>query len=108
MAGLLQILIALYALFLVIGGVTGYVRSRSVASLIAGVLFGALEMEAFVLAFGRPRLAFQVGAMLAALLALTTFPRFLKNSSRFMPTGLLLVLSVVMAILLAFGWARAA
>jgi uncharacterized membrane protein (UPF0136 family) len=102
----IQVLVALYAVFLIAGGVMGYTRSRSAPSLIAGVLFGALELGVFALAFFRPVPAFAAGAALAGLLAVSTVPRYLKRPSKFMPAGLLLLVSVLVAIALAFGAIR--
>jgi len=89
-------LISLYALLIFAGGLIGYFKAGSAASLTAGLIFGALIGSAAVFM----RLGYRWGGRLALLyaLVLTLFFafRFLKTGA-FMPAGLMALVSLAVA-----------
>ncbi|XP_063054577.1 transmembrane protein 14C-like [Engraulis encrasicolus] len=93
-----------YAVLVASGGVIGFVRAGSVASLFAGLLFGA---AAWMGAYRRSqnsqnyRLSLGTSAVLAAVMGF----RFL-NSGKFMPAGLVAAASVLMLVRLCVSLLR--
>jgi len=95
------IIIFLYALVVLSGGITGYAKAASSASLIAGVGFGsALALTAFFVMRGK-KAAQQLALLLLFVLdSFFTF-RFAKTF-HFFPAGLMSLLSLIVLIVLAF------
>lgn len=94
-----QVLLGVYAVLLAVGGGVGYRQAGSRPSLIAGLASGAVALVALGLSFATDA-GFVVGAILAAaLVALFAF-RFAKGR-KFMPAGLLALVSLAVLILLA-------
>ncbi len=92
------VILGVYALLLIAGGAMGYVKARSKPSLIAGTISGIVGLIAAVLATTvGPKLGVQVGLGLSALMILFFGPRFLR-SKKFMPAGLMAILSILVAI----------
>jgi uncharacterized membrane protein (UPF0136 family) len=83
----------------VAGGIAGYVRKGSKASLIAGVTMGSLLMgSGYLIAFSDNRQyeGHLLGCGASALLALGMAPRAL-STGKFMPAGLVSTLGIVAA-----------
>lgn len=93
-------IILLYALLVFLGGIFGYVKAGSVASLVMGVGFAAiLGISAFSL-FNGKKYGFHIGVSATTLLALFFAYRFFLTY-KFMPAGLMCLISLaVLAILL--------
>jgi uncharacterized membrane protein (UPF0136 family) len=89
-----QIVLGLYALVLAGGGVMGYVKAGSRPSLIAGLTSGLAALACLVLTWSHPSLAVMLGIGLAVLM-LVVFGIRLARTRKFMPSGMLLVISVV-------------
>lgn len=88
-----------YGLLVLAGGVMGYVKARSKASLICGAGFGPLSVLAgFGVWHGREP-ALIAAAVIAALLLVLFAVRYLKTR-KFMPLGLMAIISL--AALIAF------
>jgi uncharacterized membrane protein (UPF0136 family) len=89
-----QITLAVYALLLVAGGLVGFLKAGSRASLYAGCLSGAAALAALALSAGNSRWGPALGLVLSiALLALFGY-RYAAKTRKFMPSGLLAVLSL--------------
>ena len=90
----------LYAALLAVGGVIGFVKARSHASLISGLLSALAAVAAAALSF----LGYRFGAPLGVLLAVVLFVlfgyRYAIRNKRFMPSGLLAVVSLIVLLLL--------
>src|ERR1041384_6295945 len=88
------IIVWVYGALVLVGGVVGYAKARSVPSLISGAVFGV----AFIcLGFGilRERSPASLWAtILAAVLAVLMGARFAKTR-KFMPAGLIAALSIL-------------
>lgn len=93
--------LAVYAILLGAGGVMGYVKAQSRPSLIAGLVTAAATLLALVVGVtSTPNTGFLLGLLIAGVMTVFFFGRWQK-AHQFMPSGLLAVLSAVMASLLA-------
>jgi uncharacterized membrane protein (UPF0136 family) len=101
-----HVTLGIYALLLAVGGVMGFVKARSHASLITGVLSGLAALVALILARAGSSFGLPLGELLATGLFVLFGYRYALRSRKFMPSGMLAVVSlVVLAILiLASDW----
>jgi uncharacterized membrane protein (UPF0136 family) len=101
-----HVTLAIYAVLLAVGGVIGFVRKRSHASLISGVLSAIFAMVALALALLKYRAGLLLGAILAMCLFVVFGYRYAIRNRKFMPSGMLAVISlIVLAVLmLATDW----
>lgn len=93
--------VLIYGILVIIGGLIGYFQAKSKASLIAGGISGALLLVCGALMLQN----FAAGTYLALLIsvALTAiFGKRFAGKRAFMPAGLMLVLSLLMAIVLLY------
>jgi uncharacterized membrane protein (UPF0136 family) len=85
------------------GGVMGYVKAGSVASIIAGSIAGVLLIIAGVLiASGKVSCGLIMGGITSLALAIQFVPKFL-SAHKFMPAGMMSILSVISIILTALA-----
>ncbi|MDR3636843.1 MAG: TMEM14 family protein [Isosphaeraceae bacterium] len=91
-----HIALGVYALLLAVGGVMGFVRARSKASLISGLLSAAFAVVALVFALTRSAFGFPLGLTLALCLFVLFGYRYSIRNRKFMPSGLLALVSLVM------------
>jgi uncharacterized membrane protein (UPF0136 family) len=91
--------LSLYALLVFVGGVIGYVKAKSRASLIAGLGFSLLlGVASSLVSSGSIRL----GAGLATVTALALIGRFLPaflKTKKVMPAGVVAALGVIVLVL---------
>jgi uncharacterized membrane protein (UPF0136 family) len=88
----------LFGAFTILGGVMGYLKANSVASLVAGGVSGALLIFAGVLVSTKVQPALILGLIISLALAGRFIPAFFSKGG-FMPSGLMSALSVIGAIL---------
>jgi len=90
-----QVLLYIYGALLILGGLMGYIKARSVPSLVAGLVCGfiALFMGYRYVWHWAPHVAF----ILALVLIFLMGRRYL-NTRKAMPALLIVVLSVIVAI----------
>ena len=86
--------ILIYALFVLIGGMIGYNQAHSLASLIAGTVSGLLLLFCSIGMFKRSVLAYTLSLGLTLLLTLF-FSYRLFLTAKFMPAGLMVLLSLI-------------
>jgi len=98
-------ILLIYALLLGGGGFMGYRKAGSRASLIAGSSTAAVAVAAAAIALVQPRLGQSLGITLAICLTALFGYRYLVKTKKFMPSGLLAVLSLGVALAL---WGLAA
>ena len=102
-----QITLGIYAALLAVGGVMGFVKARSHASLVSGVLSSIFAVVALGLMLMKNH---QIGVILGCALSIVLFVlfgyRYAIHNRKFMPSGLLAVVSMVVlaVMLLAADW----
>jgi uncharacterized membrane protein (UPF0136 family) len=96
-------LILVYALLIAAGGVAGYVKAGSNASLTSGLISGAALGIAWYISLQNPKSGLMLATILALALLVVFALRFRKTQA-FMPAGLMAGLSLVMAVLFAISW----
>jgi uncharacterized membrane protein (UPF0136 family) len=86
-----------------LGGLIGFLKAKSVPSLIAGGVSGALLIVAGILSTSNPRNAAILGGIVSLLLLGRFLPAFLKSKA-FMPAGMvsLLTIGCIVTVILAF------
>ena len=87
------------------GGLMGFIKKGSAASLIAGGLSGILLLIAAIWLKDRPQNGLILGAVVSFALAGRFIPAFLKKFD-WMPAGLMAVLSVIGLIITALAFAK--
>ncbi len=90
-----QVSLGVYAVLLAVGGVIGYTKAGSKPSLIAGLGSAVATLIALMLTFQSSRWGMGLGAILAILLTVFFGYRFAVKTRKFMPAGLLAVVSLV-------------
>ena len=89
-----QVALGIYAVLLAVGGVIGYTKAGSRPSLIAGLGSAVAAILALLLSFQNSRWGMGLGALVAILLAVFFGYRFAVKTRKFMPAGLLAVVSL--------------
>lgn len=97
-----QITLIVFALLMETGGIIGFFLKGSKPSLIAGAASGGLLIVAFAVTFFYEREGLWIGAVVGLLLCLVFLIR-LARTRKFMPSGMLLVLSVAASAILIAG-----
>src|SRR5437762_14205796 len=87
------------------GGVVGYIKAGSVASIIAGSITGVLLLVAAFLLPEHRAIGLAAALIVSLLLAAQFIPKFLKTG-RMMPAGLMSVLSVIGIIAAIIAWVK--
>jgi uncharacterized membrane protein (UPF0136 family) len=102
-----QVALAIYGVLLAVGGLIGFFKAGSRPSLIAGMLsalaaFGALGLSLN----GSRQLTVGLGSLLAVVLFCLFGYRYAIKTGKFMPSGLLAVISLVVltVMILTFDW----
>jgi uncharacterized membrane protein (UPF0136 family) len=95
------IVLGVYAVLLAVGGIMGYVKAGSRPSLIAGVACSILCLLFLVLTLMGQRSLGQGLGVALALGLLGFFSRRFTTNRKFMPGGLMALVSLVVVILLA-------
>lgn len=94
MIDLTRIYYFIFAALTIAGGVMGYVKAGSMASIIAGGISGLLLAVAAVLLKSNVTVGLILGGIVSIALAGRFGPAFI-NSGKFMPGGLMAILSVI-------------
>jgi len=92
----------IYALIVLIGGVIGYIKAGSTPSLIMGVAFALMLISSSVLIHKKMIIGFYLSLILTGFLAFFFGYRFF-NSFKFMPAGLMIILSLINFVYLLFN-----
>jgi uncharacterized membrane protein (UPF0136 family) len=89
-------LVLIYGILIAVGGVMGYVKAKSMASLIAGVVSGIALVGAAV---AMMKDAYSTGWWISLIVALLLLARFviaeLRGGFKMMPGGLVIILSII-------------
>src|SRR5436189_3410150 len=104
LAQIAQWSLIVFGYFVVMGGIIGWKKAKSKASLISAVVADSLLIGAFVVCLAyNLSIGLLAGTIVCLLLAIVFMIRFYKTK-KFMPSGMLLVLSALETILLAAGY----
>ena len=105
MIGPAKIYFIIFGLLTIVGGVIGYVKAGSTASIIAGAISGiALIVAAFLLP-GNVALGLIVAGVVSIFLAARFIPAFMKTGKA-MPAGLMAVLSAIGVVVAIVAWIK--
>ncbi|SRR5581483_5424575 len=103
---ILEIFYVVFALLTIAGGVMGFVKAKSRASLIAGVVSGVLLLVASALIFtAHPIAGFVIGIITSVLLAGKFIPDFIHKKA-LVPGGLMALLSAASIVLTLLAFKR--
>ena len=94
-----QILMGVYGVLLIAGGMMGFVKAKSRVSLFAGAITGGLCIGATWLSVEHPANGFTIGSLVAFLLTGISINRLAKTR-KFMPAGMILVMSGIVGVVL--------
>jgi len=95
-------LLLLYALLMIAGGVLGYVKAQSKPSLISGLISGIALLVAWFITLQSYRTGMILATVLAIALLIVFAIRF-RKTNKFMPAGLMAILSLVSAVVFAIA-----
>ena len=87
------------------GGVVGYVKAGSVASIIAGSITGVLLLVAAFLLPEHRAIGLATAFIISLLLAAQFAPKFIRTG-RIMPAGMMSILSVIGVIAAIVAWVK--
>jgi uncharacterized membrane protein (UPF0136 family) len=93
-----QVALGIYAVLLAVGGVIGYTRAGSRPSLIAGLTSAVGAILALLLSLQNRTLGMGLACLLAILLFVFFGYRYAAKTSKFMPAGLLSVVSLAVLV----------
>ena len=100
-----RVILAVYALLLLGGGIAGFSAAGSVVSLVTGIASCVLCLAAFALSRSSARAGLGLGAACALALCVVFAIRW-SQSGKFLPAGLLGLLSLVTLAALLGAWPR--
>jgi uncharacterized membrane protein (UPF0136 family) len=89
----------------IVGGIIGYVKAGSVASIIAGSITGVLLLVAAFLLPEHRMVGLATALIVSLLLAAQFIPKFLRTG-RVMPAGLMSLLSAIGVIVVIVAWVK--
>jgi uncharacterized membrane protein (UPF0136 family) len=105
MIGPAKIYFIIFGLLTIVGGVIGYLKAGSTASIIAGSISGILLLVAAYFLPGHLALGLAIAAVVSIALAGRFVPAFIKTG-HVMPAGLMSVLSVIGVIVSIVAWIK--
>lgn len=105
MMGPTKIYFIVFGLLTIVGGVMGYVKAGSTASIIAGSIAGILLLASAWLLPGNVTAGLILAAVVSIALAGRFLPAFIKTG-HVMPAGLMSVLSVIGIVVAILAWMK--
>ena len=100
-----KIYFILFGVLTIAGGIVGYVKAGSVASIIAGSITGILLLVAAFLLPQHRGVGLATALVISLLLAVQFIPKFLQTG-RAMPAGMMSILSVIGVIAAIVAWIK--
>ncbi len=100
-----KIYFIVFGLLTIAGGVLGYVKAGSTASLIAGSISGVLLLVAAFLLPTHVVVGLTIAFVVSLLLAARFLPAFLK-AGKLMPNGIMALLSILGMVCAIVAWVR--
>jgi len=95
----------LFGVLTIAGGIVGYVKAGSVASIVAGSITGVLLLVAAFLLPEHRGVGLATALVVSLLLAAQFVPKFLQ-AGRVMPAGMMSILSVIGVIAAIVAWIK--
>ena len=99
----LQISMLVFGILIAVGGVFGFLKAKSKASLIAGIVSGGLMITAYSVSNRNFRQGLLFGAIICSVLS-AVFVMRLAKTKKFMPSGMLLILTTIEEFALFLGY----
>lgn len=100
-----KIYFIIFGVLTVAGGVVGYVKAGSVASIVAGSVTGVLLLVAAFLLPEHRAIGLATAFIISLLLAAQFVPKFIRTG-RVMPSGIMSILSVIGVIAAIVAWVK--
>lgn len=100
-----KIYFIVFGLLTIAGGVMGYVKAGSTASLIAGAVSGILLLVAAFLLPSHVVVGLALGGIVSLLLAARFLPAFFRDG-KMMPNGMMALLSILGVVFAIAAWIR--
>jgi uncharacterized membrane protein (UPF0136 family) len=100
-----KIYFILFGVLTIAGGIVGYVKAGSVASIVAGSITGVLLLVAAFLLPEYRGVGLATALVISLLLAVQFVPKFLQTG-RAMPAGMMSILSVIGVIAAIVAWIK--
>jgi len=98
------LLLYIYGILLIVGGAMGYVKARSVPSLVAGLVCGVI---AILIGLNYTQRWAPISALILAIILIVLMGRRYLNTRKAMPALLIVVLSVIVALVQVYVMATA-
>ena len=105
MIGPARIYFIIFGVLTIVGGVIGYVKAGSTASIVAGAISGIVLIVAAFLLPGNAALGLILAGVVSVLLAGRFIPHFMR-SGKIMPDALMAALSVIGAVMAIVAWIK--
>jgi uncharacterized membrane protein (UPF0136 family) len=100
-----KIYFIIFGILTIAGGVIGYAKAGSVASIIAGSIAGVLLLVAAFLLPEHRAVGLATALIVSLLLVAQFIPKFLRTG-RIMPAGMMSILSVIGIIVAIVAWIK--
>src|SRR5947208_7598247 len=100
-----KIYFVIFGILTVVGGVVGYIKAGSVASIIAGSITGVLLLVAAFLLPEHRAIGLATALIVSLLLAAQFVPKFLRTG-RVVPAGMMSILSAIGIIAVIVAWVK--
>jgi uncharacterized membrane protein (UPF0136 family) len=105
MMGPAKIYFIVFGVLTIVGGVFGYLRAGSMASIIAGSVSGVLLLVAALLLPGNATAGLVLAGIVSLVLAARFLPAFMRTQD-FMPAGMMALLSVIGIVMAVLAWVK--
>jgi uncharacterized membrane protein (UPF0136 family) len=105
MIGPAKIYFIIFGLLTIIGGVIGYVKAGSTASIVAGGISGIALLAAAFLLPNNAALGLVIAGVVSIALAAKFIPAFM-STGKVMPAGMMSILSVIGVIVAIVAWIK--
>lgn len=105
MLGPTKIYFIVFAVLTILGGLVGYLKAGSVISIVAGSISGILLLIAAWLLPEHVQGGLILGFLVSLLLAAQFVPKFFRTG-KFMPPGLMSLLSIIGLVVAVLAWTR--
>ena len=89
----------------IVGGIVGYLKAGSVASIVAGCIAGVLLLLAAFLLPEHRAIGLATALVVSLLLAAQFVPKFIRTG-KVMPAGMMAILSAIGIIAAIFAWVK--